>query len=173
MKRFFVDKIEKPYLTLRGEERRHLADVLRAREGDRVVLCPNDGRDYVYEAVAFDRDSVRLKYIEDFKNETEPTLELTAYISLLKGDKTELAVQKLTELGVHRIVPFVSEYTVRTGEKSDRLRRAAHTKRPNSAAERTFPKCGMPSRLRTWWASCRNMTRRYSPMRALTRAVKG
>lgn len=126
MKRFFVDKIEKPYLTLRGEERRHLADVLRAREGDRVVLCPNDGRDYVYEAVAFDRDSVRLKYIEDFKNETEPTLELTAYISLLKGDKTELAVQKLTELGVHRVVPFVSECTVRTGEKSDRLRRAAH-----------------------------------------------
>ena len=112
MKRFFVDKIEKPYLTLRGEERRHLADVLRAREGDRVVLCPNDGRDYVYEAVAFDRDSVRLKYIENLKNETEPTLELTAYISLLKGDKTELAVQKLTELGVHRIVPFVSEYTV-------------------------------------------------------------
>ena len=126
MRRFFVDKIEKPRLRLTGEEYKHLAEVLRARVGDRVVLCPNDGRDYVYEAVAFDRSSVTLEYIEEMPNPTEPELRLTVYAALLKGDKTEYAVQKLTELGAAKFVPFVSEFTVKRSEKTDRLVRTAH-----------------------------------------------
>ena len=40
MKRFFVDKTDKPITVLKGEERRHLADVLRARVGDTVEEKP-------------------------------------------------------------------------------------------------------------------------------------
>ncbi len=109
-----------------GNEYKHLAEVLRARVGDKIILCPNDGRDYVYEAVAFDKSSVTLSYIDDYENDTEPGLNLSVFLSLLKGDKTEFAVQKLTELGVKKIFPFIGEYTVRNSEKSDRLRRAAH-----------------------------------------------
>ena len=126
MRRFFVDKTEKPSLKLTGNEYKHLAEVLRARIGDTVVLCPNDGRDYEYAIRAIDKTSATLEYIRDYANETETSAVLTAYIALLKGDKTELAVQKLTELGVRRIVPFVSEYTVQKSEKTERLKRAAH-----------------------------------------------
>lgn len=125
MRRFFVDRADRPYAELTGAERKHLADVLRARTGDRVVLCPNDGRDHIYEITAFERDKVTLRYVEDIPNPTEPDLFLCVYVAMLKGDKTELEVQKLTELGARRIVPFTSEYTVKTGEKAERLRRAA------------------------------------------------
>ena len=126
MRRFFVEKIEKPSLNVYGNERKHLADVLRARVGDKVILCPNDGNDYVYKIVGFDKNSVSLNYVSENKNETEPELMLTVFASLLKGDKTELVVQKLTELGVKRITPFISDYTVQKSEKNERLKRSAH-----------------------------------------------
>ena len=113
-------------MKLTGDERRHLADVLRARPGDRVILCQNDGTDYTFEITAFDRTSVTLTFVEQHINPTEPDLYLCAYIALLKGDKTELEVQKLTELGVRRIYPFVCDRTVKASERSERLRRAAH-----------------------------------------------
>ncbi|MBQ7227141.1 MAG: 16S rRNA (uracil(1498)-N(3))-methyltransferase [Clostridia bacterium] len=126
MRRFFVEKIEKPSLNVYGNERKHLADVLRARVGDKVILCPNDGNDYVYKIVGFDKNSVSLNYVSENKNETEPELMLTVFASLLKGDKTELVVQKLTELGVKRITPFISDYTVQKSKKNERLKRSAH-----------------------------------------------
>ncbi len=125
MRRFFVDKADIPQVILSGSEHKHLAEVLRARVGEKVILCPNDGRDYVYTITSFDKTSTTLEYIEDYPNETEPKFELTVYAALLKGDKTELAVQKLTELGVKSVRPFISDYTVQKSEKSDRLRRAA------------------------------------------------
>ena len=126
MRRFFVDKADKPILKLTGDERKHLAEVLRARQGDKIVVCPNDGNDYIYEIVSFDKTSVTLNFIEQYVNPTEPDLFLCVYIALLKGDKTELEVQKLTELGVKKIVPFVCERTVKNTEKTERLLRAAH-----------------------------------------------
>ena len=126
MRRFFVDKISKPTIELKGNERRHLADVLRARVGERVILCPGDGKDYTYKTVSFAKDRVTLAYVSESENTTEPFLDLCVFCALLKGDKTEFAVQKLTELGVKRIQPFVSEYTVQRSEKKDRLVKAAH-----------------------------------------------
>lgn len=126
MKRFFVDKTDKSITVLKGEERRHLADVLRARVGDTVILCPNDGKDYIYRITSFTKDSVTLEYVSEENNPTETDLKLSVFCALLKGDKTEFAVQKLTELGVKKIIPFISDYTVQRSEKNDRLQRAAH-----------------------------------------------
>lgn len=126
MRRFFAQKADIPVMKLTGDERRHLAEVLRSRVGDRVIICPNDGKDYIYEITAFDKTAVTLDFVECVPNPTEPDLFLCAYIALLKGDKTELEVQKLTELGARRIVPFTSDRTVKGSEKSERLRRAAH-----------------------------------------------
>ena len=41
-----------------------------------------------------------------------PEVRVTVGFALTKGDKPELVVQKLTELGVHRIVAFVAERSV-------------------------------------------------------------
>lgn len=121
-----MEKIERPLLKLTGNEHKHLAEVLRARAGDKIILCPNDGRDYIYEIRSFDKTSATLSYVNDCENNTEPELYLAVFPSLLKGDKTEFEVQKLTELGVKKISPFIGDYTVQKSEKSERLRRAAH-----------------------------------------------
>ena len=47
-------------MRLTGDERRHLAEVLRSRVGDRVIICPNDGKDYIYEITAFDKTALAI-----------------------------------------------------------------------------------------------------------------
>ena len=60
-----------------------------------------------------------------------PAPEIAIAFALTKGDKPELVVQKLTELGVDRIVPFFAERSVvrwddeRAQRNLDRLRRVA------------------------------------------------
>ena len=59
--------------------------------------------------------------------ETEPRAEpaITVAFALVKGQRPEWAVQKLTEVGVDRIVPLVAARSVVRGSSVDRLRRVA------------------------------------------------
>ncbi len=125
MKRFFVDSLTEPYFTLTGAENRHLSEVLRAKVNDRVILCSGDGYDCEYEITGFSKNATTLRFVSRKLNDTEPALELTVYFAVLRGDRSELVVQKLTELGVRRIVPFISEFCVARPDKTERLERAA------------------------------------------------
>jgi 16S rRNA (uracil1498-N3)-methyltransferase len=55
----------------------------------------------------------------------EAPKEITLYLSILKRENFELAVQKATECGIGRIVPLLTEHTVKTGLKMDRLMKIA------------------------------------------------
>lgn len=124
MRRFFVDKVNIPNMELVGAECNHIINVLRFKAGDEIVLCPNDGIDYIYEIVCINKKSIELKFLKSVENECNSKLNLTVFFGLLKGDKSEFVVTKLTELGVSNIVPFVSKFTVKVSNKIDRLERA-------------------------------------------------
>ena len=125
MRRFFTDKINKPEMLIDGNEYKHVSEVLRAKVGENIIMCNGDGTDYVFQIKNIGKKDILLSYVSENKNETETNLDLTVFFALLKGDKSEFVVTKLTELGIKHIVPFISEYTVKTGEKTDRLERAA------------------------------------------------
>ena len=121
----FVEDVDAP--VLEDNDRHHLERVVRVRRGDAVVVSDGRGRwrdgvlgaDGVVEATSAVQSSVP----------PEPTI--TIGFALTKGERPELAVQKLTELGVDRIVPFASDRSVvrwdgeRAGSHVARLRRVA------------------------------------------------
>jgi 16S rRNA (uracil1498-N3)-methyltransferase len=94
-----------------GEDGHHLARVLRLRLGETVTVADGSGlwRPYRIGAVGA---VVRLDATA--APEQEPVLSpgLAVAFALTKGDKPELVVQKLTELGVDRIVPVMAERSV-------------------------------------------------------------
>ena len=108
-KRFFVEQIADD-MTLSAEESRHVKNVLRLTEGDEVTLFDGSGREYsaVVDHVA--RDAVHVHVVREAVSDREPDISVTLLVGALKGDKTELVVQKATELGVMRIGVFSSRY---------------------------------------------------------------
>ena len=105
---------------LSPEDARHAAKVLRLRPGDEIVAL--DGKGGRSRARLKEEGSVEL--LETLPS-NEPRLRLTVYQGVPKADKLELLAQKLTELGVTRLVPVEMERSVRHFEKVERLRKIA------------------------------------------------
>ncbi len=125
-KRFFVNQIGSE-VTLTGDEFRHAKNVLRLDVGDEVTLLDGSGREYPAIVAAVERGRLLLHVTGERVSSAEPRAEIALLIGYLKGDKTELVVQKATELGVSRILVFSSAYCAAfmNEHKLERLRRVA------------------------------------------------
>jgi 16S rRNA (uracil1498-N3)-methyltransferase len=115
----FVDDLDSPALS--DDDRHHLSRVLRLRAGEAVSA--SDGRGGMRECRWTDGDE--LAPVGDVVREAQPAPVVTVVLPLLKGDRTEWAVQKLTEVGVDRVVPFVPARAVVRSRNVERLRRVA------------------------------------------------
>ncbi len=111
--------------TLSGDEARHLARVRRLGTGDRVEIFDGFGKAYRAVVDAVGRDRVTLRIEGDPTLEPAQTLELTLASAVPKGDRFDWIVEKATELGVHRLIPLLTERSIvdPRSAKLDRLRR--------------------------------------------------
>jgi len=100
-------------LDVGGEDGHHLTRVLRLRVGETVTVADGSGcwRPYGVAAIAAGA-TVRLDAAGEPDVEPVLTPRLAVAFALTKGDKPELVVQKLTELGVDRILPVLSDRSV-------------------------------------------------------------
>jgi 16S rRNA (uracil1498-N3)-methyltransferase len=125
MPRFYVSnpRIEQGLLKVEGSEVRHIRRVLRLKVGDRVVLFDGSAKEYEGIIVEESPSSVMIKVEDILSPPKESPLEITLAQSLLKGEKMEYLIQKATELGIKKIVPFFSSRSVPLLDKSKKLRR--------------------------------------------------
>ncbi len=105
-----------------GEEYHHLAHVLRVREGDEVDLGDGRGQTARARVEGVFRDHVDLLIRE---REARPAVRpsITLFQGIAKGGKLDLIVRQNVELGVDRVTPFSSEYSVPTGAGEMKLER--------------------------------------------------
>ena len=103
---------------LPSEEARHLVQVLRAREGDSVELLDGQGQVAKAELIQADKRHARV-LIKDLERKEAPSPRVTLVQGLPKNPAMDLIVQKSTELGVQRIQPLLSEYSVVQVKSSD------------------------------------------------------
>jgi 16S rRNA (uracil1498-N3)-methyltransferase len=106
-RRFFAADVERPTITLDPHETHHLVRVLRLRVGAEVSVFDGKGRAARARVVALEDDSVELETLSP-EPARESSLSLSFAVAPPKGDRMALVVQKLTELGVLRIVPLVT-----------------------------------------------------------------
>jgi 16S rRNA (uracil1498-N3)-methyltransferase len=99
----YVDRLDDT-VTVGGDDGHHLQRARRVRPGETITAADGYGRWRVYVVVAADSGTVGLRATSALAHEPHLHPELTVAFSLTKGEKPELAVQKLTELGVDRIV---------------------------------------------------------------------
>lgn len=137
MPRFFIDAPASDFITVTGSDARHIGYSLRMKTGEEITFC-HGGMDYrcVIESISETEVLCRVEGAEPTRS--EPNISLTLYQAYPKQDKLELIVQKTTELGVTRIVPFISARCVsRPDEKSARKKQERLQKIAEEAAKQS------------------------------------
>jgi 16S rRNA (uracil1498-N3)-methyltransferase len=112
--RFFVDTELSPGVigTLDIDQSRQARSVLRLGAGSALVVCNGTGIEAAARIVIPVATSMSFEVLAVARPNREPPAQLTVGLAFLKGDKFEIAVQKLTELGVAAIVPLLTERSV-------------------------------------------------------------
>ncbi|MFN2493110.1 MAG: 16S rRNA (uracil(1498)-N(3))-methyltransferase [Pyrinomonadaceae bacterium] len=118
-------------LTLASDEAHHLREVLRLKAGEEVDVFDGEGKQFHCRIEESGREVAFLTVIAQSEPaRRESPLKLTMGVALLKGEKFDLVVQKVTELGVTRIVPVVTKLAdIRLRDESDAAKRVARWQR--------------------------------------------
>jgi 16S rRNA (uracil1498-N3)-methyltransferase len=121
----FVEDVRAPVL---GEgDRHHFERVLRLRAGEEVTVADGAG---TWRRCRY-AGGGDLEPLGEVVSSPAPRPVLTVAFALTKGERPELTVQKLTELGVDRIIPFAASRSVarwegdRASRHVERLRKVA------------------------------------------------
>jgi 16S rRNA (uracil1498-N3)-methyltransferase len=121
--RFFVDDIpQQDTFDVRDARIVHqIKHVLRFEIGEAFILFKDGGDDVIVSIVEIRKEAITVHTQSVHEHAVIPKRKLIAAISIVKRDNFELIVQKLTELGVHTIVPIVSARTIKQSVRTDRL----------------------------------------------------
>jgi 16S rRNA (uracil1498-N3)-methyltransferase len=135
---FLADDLSPAQVRLTGAEGRHAAGAKRLRVGEQVELVDGRGTRARCTVVEVARDDVLLA-VGERRLEPAPSPRLVVVQALPKGDRGELAVELMTEVGVDAVVPWaaarcVVQWKGERGEKA--LRRWRSTAREASKQSR-------------------------------------
>jgi len=122
-RRFLVSSLDSDAVRLSSEEAHHLVDVLRLSEGAEVSLFDGKGDAARAKVHRIAGREVELRLLGPEPSRESP-LSLTLAVSPPKGDRMSFLIEKLTELGVARVIPLETERG-RTARNLERWRRIA------------------------------------------------
>jgi 16S rRNA (uracil1498-N3)-methyltransferase len=118
-------------LPLSPDQARYLGTVLRLREGDAVEVFDGEGTRIDARIAGAGTEALSLRMLGRAEKAPSAGLHLVLAQALSKGDKLDLVIQKATELGVARVIPFAAERSVvrlaedRGAARTARFRRIA------------------------------------------------
>lgn len=126
-KRFFVESANIGKVVIDGEEHNHLANVMRFKVGDQVILVCNDNFDYIGKIEEILKNFSVVNVFEKKENTSNPQIDITAFVAMNKREQTSLMVRMLSEIGVSTFVPMITKYTLPqdTTEKIERYQKIA------------------------------------------------
>jgi 16S rRNA (uracil1498-N3)-methyltransferase len=126
----FVERLD-DRITIGGDDGHHLQRARRVRPGETVTAADGYGRWRVFTVAGAEHGRIELEAVSALAHEPPLAPRLTVACSLTKGEKPELVVQKLTELGADRILLVQAARSVvrwdddKAASAIDRLQRVA------------------------------------------------
>jgi len=141
MSRFYVPpgSIRANKISVTGEEAHHIIDVMRLRPRDRVVTFDGTGKEYTGIIKDVKAKSLTIEIIEERESASGSAIRITLIQALPKKEKMDYIVEKATELGIHSIIPVVTDRTI---PKWDESKRALQQDRWRKLAMEASKQCG-------------------------------
>ena len=106
MQRYFIKNKD---MLLEESDIRHIKKVMRMNINDKIEVVYNN-KLHICEITSL--DPFNIKVIEELDEDKKTKIELTVAVALVKEQKMDLIFQKLTELGVSRIIPVSMERSI-------------------------------------------------------------
>jgi 16S rRNA (uracil1498-N3)-methyltransferase len=138
--RVFVDQpLTGAAVCLDRAEAHYLGHVLRLQRGDEAVLFNGHGAERRAVLEELTRHSARLQLNEQLEPLPEPPLQVSLLQSLPKAEAMDWVIQKATELGVSRVYPVMTQFSMVHLDADRAAQRLAHWQR---VAQRACEQCG-------------------------------
>ncbi len=114
MHRFLIepDGVHNDTVIITGDDAKHMLQVLRFKVGDIFLAFDGSGLEYEVELTAIEKNRVTGKVNRAYDPKTEPRKQVILFQGIPKTDKMDWIIQKSVELGVWKIVPVVTQYSV-------------------------------------------------------------
>ena len=98
----------------------HIQNVYRLNIGDELRII--DGEyEYFTKIIEISKKEVAVKILEKKEDSYSLNVNIDVAMGILKNDKMNLAIQKLTEIGVNKIIPLKTErVVVKINEKKEK-----------------------------------------------------
>jgi 16S rRNA (uracil1498-N3)-methyltransferase len=126
-------------LWLDGERAHYLTRVMRIRSADKIVVFDGHGGEYPAVVGKISRQGVQLLPGEHSPRDAESPLAIRLIQGISRGERMDFVVQKATELGVQRISPVHTAFSV-VRLRADRVeRKSVHWER---IAQSACEQCG-------------------------------
>ncbi len=126
MHRFYVDRVDGDKISISDAgQLHHLKNVLRLKVNDGVVVFDSEGNEYAGVIDGVNKKQAVIK-VTVSKPARSHKMKLTIACAIPKGDRMDDIIDQLTQLGVQRIIPIVTERVVvklDTAKKEARLKR--------------------------------------------------
>ncbi len=103
--------------------------MLRLKERDSITLFDDNGTIYNGTIISKDHKQVQVRIERESRDHDQQEANIVLGQALTKGSKMDLIVQKSTELGVSRIIPFSSARTIMRYDEKQSVARVSHWQR--------------------------------------------
>ncbi|EKE03335.1 MAG: hypothetical protein ACD_20C00214G0005 [uncultured bacterium] len=115
MPQFFISNenvTENKVLITSRNDINHIANVLRFKKGDKLILTQAESYIYEVEISEIKPDLIETLILDKYEHTRKLTIDITLAQSILKSQKQDIVIQKATELGASTIIPVISRNTV-------------------------------------------------------------
>ncbi|MGL6024402.1 MAG: RsmE family RNA methyltransferase, partial [Cetobacterium sp.] len=98
----------------------HLKNAFRIKVGE-IIRAVDGEYEYICEVLSIEKKLIEAKILEKIEDKFSTKVQIDAAIGILKNDKMDLTIQKLTEIGVTRIIPLLTKRGIaKITEKKDK-----------------------------------------------------
>ena len=142
MPKFFITNksIKKDEVEIKGQDLKHIKNVLRKKIGDTVNICNTDiSEDYLCEITKIEEEKISLKILKKLESNSESNIKVSIFQGLPKADKMELIIQKSVELGVYDITPIEMKRCVIKLDEKDKIKKLQRWQKISEVASK---QCG-------------------------------
>lgn len=114
MSKFYIEKnnIFNNKILICRDEARHIMRVLRYKIDDLITLFDSEGTTYECVIKSYENEQIAAEIIEKIENRNLESTKIVLAQAVLKFKKMDSVIQKSTELGISRIIPFFSSRSI-------------------------------------------------------------